>query len=85
MTPRKFNVLQRMCDSEISFSIVCVACINFDVALGDEMNGYVAKENFALIIDAVRWLQQQTVEHLPNSQFACDETGREFSDLVVEE
>lgn len=63
-------ILQDLYDSEINFSIVVFWDAGFQVALGDDFNGYEAKgtaENFA---SAIEWLRVRAIEKYPDSVFA---------------
>ncbi len=64
------DVLQRLYDSEINFSISCFWDGGFDVKLGDQMNGFKAEDNVDTFADAVKWLEKKAKELYPNSDFA---------------
>jgi hypothetical protein len=62
--------LQRLCDSEVNFTISTLWDCGFSWQLGDELNGYVADGCAASFDEAVAEIAQAALEHFPNSQFA---------------
>lgn len=62
--------LQRIYDSEINFSITTFWDGGFDVKLGDEMNGFVAKSNHDTIKSAILWLIENVMDFYPTSLYA---------------
>ena len=68
------EVLDRLYDSEINFSISCFWDNNIDVRLGDEMNGFAAEGNVATSAEAAQWLDEQARKLYPRSKYA---TGKE--------
>jgi hypothetical protein len=59
------DVPQRLYDSEINFSISCFWDGGFTVKLGDEMNGFVARETVGTYDEALAWLELTADEHYP--------------------
>ena len=66
------EVLDKLYDSEINFSISCFWDNNLDVKLGDEMNGFAAETNVATSAEAATWLDEQTRKFYPTSKYATD-------------
>ena len=62
--------LQRIYDSEINVRISWFWDGGIDVLLGDEMNGYLAEENFSSMADIVPWLQEAIAHFYPDSTYA---------------
>ena len=63
------NILQRLYDSEINFSISTFWDDGFEVKLGDGMNGFVAEANVQNFAEVKHWLTKQVERHYPNSLF----------------
>jgi len=53
-------------ESEINCSISCFWDNNWDVKLGDEMNGFVAEDNFRTLAEAAEFSPQIRAEALPD-------------------
>ena len=68
------EVLDKLYDSEINFSISCFWDNGIDVKLGDEMNGFRAETNVATSAEAAAWLDAQARRFYPQSKYAI---GRE--------
>jgi hypothetical protein len=64
------EVLDKLYDSELNFSISCFWDGGFDVKLGDPMNGYVAEGNVKTADQAAAWLDKQARIHFPASKYA---------------
>lgn len=64
------DTLQLLSDSEISFTIRCVACTGFDAILGDDMNGIEAIQNHRTIDDACKWLGERATAVYPESEYS---------------
>jgi hypothetical protein len=62
--------LQRIHDSEINVSIRWLWDGGIEVRLGDEVNGLVAEETFALVAGILPWLQQAIAHFYPDSAYA---------------
>ncbi len=50
------SVVQRLADEEIGFTIESIPVTGFDVALGDEMNGFVRRGSFGQSSDIAPFL-----------------------------
>ncbi len=59
------DIAQRLYDSEINFSISCFWDGGFTVKIGDELNGFVAKETVGTYDEALAWLELTADEHYP--------------------
>jgi hypothetical protein len=64
------SVFQRLYDSEINFRVSCFWDNRFDVALGDEMNGFGAKANLETWGEVEQWFEENARRLYPNSKFA---------------
>lgn len=64
------SVFQDLYDSEINFSISTMWDGGFDVALGDDMNGFKAKTTVSRFSEIEPWLIKVAIEHRPQSLFA---------------
>ena len=66
------EILRALYTSEINVSISCLWDGGWDVALGDELNGFKAERNFAndALHHVARWLAEQAKVHYPESTFA---------------
>src|SRR5215831_13783322 len=62
--------LQRIYDSEINVSISWLWDGGIQVRLGDEVNGFLAEETFALVEGILPWLQQAIAHFYPASTYA---------------
>ena len=63
------QILADLYDSEINASISWFWDGGIDVALGDELNGYVAHDQLKTLAEAAEWLRAKAVEHYPDSEF----------------
>lgn len=61
----KPHFLQQLYDDEINFKIETFFDNGFNVALGDQMNGYQAKTTVKTFAEAVAWLEEQVKIHFP--------------------
>ena len=57
-------------ESEINCSISCFWDNNWDVKLGDEMNGFVAEDNFRTLAEAAEFLHKSALKRFPTSGYA---------------
>lgn len=64
------SVFQDLYDSEINFSISCLWDGGFDIALGDEMNGFREETTVLRWGEIEPWLTAKAIEHWPKSEFA---------------
>lgn len=64
------EVLDRLYESEINFSISCFWDNNIDVKLGDEMNGFAAESNVKSAAEAAEWLDREARRLYPDSTYA---------------
>ena len=64
------EILQALYDSEINDSISWLWDGGIDVALGDELNGYIADGQVSTFAEATAWLRDQACKHYPDSGFA---------------
>lgn len=64
------EVLDRLYESEINFSISCFWDNNVDVKLGDEMNGFAAKSNVKSAAEAADWLDREARRLYPDSTYS---------------
>jgi hypothetical protein len=62
--------LQRIYDSEINVQIGWLWDGGMEVRLGDDVNGFVAEETFALVAGILPWLQQAIAHFYPESSYA---------------
>jgi hypothetical protein len=64
--------LQKIYDSEINIEIRISWMWDggIDVRIGDEMNGYVAETNVALVAEILPWLQEAIAHFYPDSTYA---------------
>lgn len=63
------SVFQDLYDSEINFSISCLWDGGFDIALGDEMNGFREKTTVCRWGEIAPWLTCQAIKHRPETEF----------------
>ena len=63
------QVLADLYASEINARISWLWDGGIDVALGDQLSGYVAEANVATFAEAAQWLRDRAVEHFPESEF----------------
>lgn len=75
------EIPQRLYDSEINFSVSCFWDGGFEVKLGDEMNGFIAKAELYSWPDVLEWLDQTARKEYPESLYA---TGRWPKDYRVD-
>lgn len=61
--------LQKIYDSEINIRIGWFWDGGIDVALGDEVGGFVAAENVPSVADIVPWLQEAIAHFYPTSTY----------------
>jgi len=64
------EILQKLYDSEINFSVSCFWDGGIDVKIGDPLNGVKATACFRTISEAIEWLNYKAVELYPQSEFA---------------
>lgn len=64
------GVIDKLYASEINFHIASFWDAGIDVALGDNMNGYVAQTNVKTSAEAAAWLDKEVRERYPNSVYA---------------
>jgi hypothetical protein len=62
--------LQKIYDSEINVTIRWLWDGGIEVRLGDQVNGFVAEETFALTAGIAPWLQQAIAHFYPDSSYA---------------
>jgi len=62
--------LQRIYDGEINVRINGLWDCGIEVRLGDEVNGFLAEETFALVDGILPWLQQAIAHFYPASTYA---------------
>jgi hypothetical protein len=73
-TPTLQDVIQRLAESEINFSVRYTSGVCWEIRLGDELNGYDA-ELFTEDLDRVaEFLDRKAREHYPKSLYVI---GRE--------
>jgi hypothetical protein len=65
-----YSVLQALYESEINCSITSGWDTGWSVKLGDQASGYKAEGMFKNLLDAARFLREQTIRHYPHSVFA---------------
>jgi len=63
-------VLARLYESELNCSISSLWDNNWDVTLGDEMNGFVAENNVRPPPEGAEFLDQAALKHFPTSGYA---------------
>ena len=73
--------LQKIYDNEINVTIRWLWDCGIEVRLGDEVNGYVAEETFALVAGILPWLQEAIAHFYPNSTYAraLPDEGRQLA------
>lgn len=64
------SVLQELYDSEINFQISCFWDGRFEVALGDQSNGFKESKSFDTVDECLYWLESAAVRWFPESCFA---------------
>ncbi len=64
------EILQRLYDSEINFSLSTFWDAGFDWRLGDEVNGFKADGCGFTLDDAIKQLVRSALYHYPDSLFA---------------
>jgi len=64
------QILRDLYASEINASLSWFWDGGFDVALGDEMNGYGAQDTVSTLDEAAEWLRSNAVQLYPDSEFA---------------
>lgn len=64
------KILQDLYDSEINFELSCFWDGGFTAQIGDEVNGFVAKESFYKLNNALEWLKETAIKIYPRSLFA---------------
>jgi hypothetical protein len=62
--------LQKIYDSEINVRIGWLWDGGIEARLGDEMNGFVAEETVASVVEILPWLQEAIAHFYPNSTYA---------------
>ncbi len=67
------SIVQRLYDSEINFEVSGFYDAEFDVRLGDALNGSLAEGKVETWAEAEAWLRDQALAHFPDSRFAQDE------------
>lgn len=72
------SVFQSIYDEEINFAISTMWDGRFDVALGDEMNGYEAEGNVDTWDEVAPWLADAVAWHYPNSCISIHPDGKRF-------
>jgi hypothetical protein len=66
------------CMTVRSISVSCFWDGEFDVRLGDAINGFVAQDKVRTWEEAAPWLRAQALFHHPNSGFAKGELGTDW-------
>jgi hypothetical protein len=64
------TVLADLYESELNCSISSFWDNNWDVKLGDEMNGFVAEDNVRTPAEATEFLHKAALKHFPTSGYA---------------
>jgi hypothetical protein len=72
------SIFQRLYDSEINFEVSCFWDGEFDVRLGDAINGFVAQDKVPTWEEVAPWLRAQALFHYPHSGFAKGELGTDW-------
>jgi hypothetical protein len=67
------SIFQRLYDSEINFEVSSFYDAEFDVRLGDALNGFLAQDKVETWAEVETWLRDQALAHFPDSKFAQDE------------
>ena len=64
------SVFQDLYDSEINFLVSCFWDGGFEVALGDELNGWKVRGMVIHFGMVEHWLAEAAIRHFPDSVFA---------------
>lgn len=64
------DILQKLNDSEINFSLACFFDGAWTVKLGDDMNGFIAEKTVGSCAEAIEWLGQEARRTFPDSLYA---------------
>jgi hypothetical protein len=75
------SLFQRLCDSEINFEVSCFWDDYFFVRLGDAVNGFDEQERVRTWAEVEGWLRVQALKHYPNSAFAKQELGAQWTPI----
>jgi hypothetical protein len=73
------SIFQRLYDSEINFEVSCFFDGGFNVRLGDEINGFAAQDQLDSWDQVDIWLHHAALKFYPNSGYAKQELGSEWS------
>jgi hypothetical protein len=76
------DVMMRLYNSEINFSVSTFWDNGFDVKLGDEMNGFVAEANVKTPAEAAEFLDRSAREHFAESVYALGREEHERRELA---
>ena len=64
------EILLKLYESEISWSVSALYDMGYEFALGDEINGVQSSKVFRSFDAGARWLAHRAVEFYPDSGFA---------------
>lgn len=74
------GVPERLCQSEINFSLSSFWDGGWTVKLGDEMNGFREEASIQDYWDALKWLDEKAREHYPESLYATGKYPKGWMD-----
>jgi hypothetical protein len=69
------STFQRLYDSEINFEVSCFYDADFDVRLGDALNGFLAQDKVPTWEAVEKWLHYAALKYYPNSAYARHALG----------
>jgi hypothetical protein len=70
------SIFQQLYDSEINFEVSCFWDADFDVRLGDAVNGFLAQDNVPTWDAVGEWLHHAALKFYPNSDYAKQALGQ---------